>query len=275
MKHLSLIVAISAAALWAQPAAMDASVIYQTDFSSPPYEEGKTIVGVDGWTKGTITSGNDLDASIVGSPWGEGSVLYLKSSVTPIGSAGTVTARRDFEETITGPAIRVDVVMAFDPYNMNDGSTTSRFFFNNESATAAENLTPITFGFTRAADGGIYYSGADGQKIILEKSKVAVNSLYTFSILLNFEDKVFDLTVTGKNKDGSDFSFTSEEPIGFRIANGGQTSNGINSMSMSQNSTALSGYLASVSIQTIPEPSTVAAIATGGALLLGLRLKKR
>ncbi len=269
-----LLAALSAVAMLVQPVALNASIIYQTDFSSLPYQNGKTIVGVDGWTKGTITSGNDLDASIVSSPWG-GSALYLKSSVTPFGSPGTVTASRAFEETITGPAIQIDVVMAFDPYSLTDANVNSRFFFNSESTTAAANLTPLTFGFTRAAGGGIYYIGAGGQMTILAKSEVALNSPYTFSILLNFEEKVFDLTVTGKKKDGGDFSFISQVPIGFRVANGGQTSNGINSMSMSQNSTALSGYLESVSIQSIPEPSTIAILATGGALLLGLRLRRR
>ncbi|HWL52774.1 MAG TPA: PEP-CTERM sorting domain-containing protein [Chthoniobacteraceae bacterium] len=267
-----LLSVVSAAAMLIQPATLDASVIYQPDFNSLPYKEGETIVGVDGWTKGTISSGNDLDASIVSSPWDEGSVLYLKSS-KPLGGAGTVTVTRSFEKTFTGPAVRIDLVMAFDPYSLSDNAITSRIYFNSESATT--NLTPLTLGFTRAAEGGIYYIGAAGQEVILEKSQVAPNSPYAFSILLNFEDKVFDLTVTGKNKDGSDFSFTSQAPIGFRVAEGGQPSSGINSMTMSQNSPSLSGYLGSVSIETIPEPSTLAALVTGGALLLGLHLRKR
>lgn len=233
---------------------------YSTDFSSPPYQVGQTIDQVDGWSTTTITSGNLNDARIIDAPWG-GTALYLKSSQT-FGNPGTVSVQHQFGgQPITGAKIAIEAVVAFDIWSPSTNTNVNSTFSFGSS-------TPITFGFSQQQDAGLHFSGADGRVIILNKMDVKPHSPYTFSIVLDYELNAFDLTVTGLKKDDQAFEFTVS---GVAFQNSGTE---IKLISMTQNSTVLSGYLGSISVQPIPEASTVALFSLGGLGLLWTGIRR-
>lgn len=233
-----------------------AAMGYSTNFEAPPYEIDQTVIDVGGWTAGTITSGDMADARVVAAPWG-GTALYLKSS-QKFGNPGTVSVYQKFDgEPIVGSKIAIEAVVGFDIWSPSTNT-------NVNSQISFGSSTPVSFGFNQSAGGGLRFTGAEGTVVILDKLEVKPDSPYTFSFVLDFDEQVFDLTVTGLKKNDEAFEFTISG-VGFQ-----NPSAVISQITMTQNSTVLSGYLGSISIQPIPEPSGIALAAFGGLGLLGM-----
>ncbi len=243
---------------------------FQINFDVPPYINGSTIVGIQGWSAGGGSAGTVTTGIVTTAPWDANETVFRLNRSDPAGGTGTaVRVKNDTFTPVTG-TIKLTVGMAFD-YGTGDNGTESFFGF-------ADNLLgPLSFGFYHKNDaitdgGGLFYRGANGQRvIILPKSEIKKNAIYEFTLVVDLTTDRFDITVTGLKANDTPFEFSAKSltsgafPLDsislIFIANGGNTS--------------YTTYVDSIHLQTIPEPGPVTLILGGAGVLLFSVLKKR
>lgn len=243
---------------------------WSVDFNqNPPYVPGNTVIGVDGWQSYTLHSGNDTDVMIVENPNDSSRNILRLISSRPAG-AGANGYHSTINQTISPVQgkVQVNALMGI-TWSSTTAGLPASIFFNTTSNT------PFEFGFTPNL--GLFYAtaGADAahRVSILPISEVKSGYLYSFEIIMDFENKTTDFYVTGLDVNDQivDLSF---EGLSFRP--GSLSATGINNVFISnRRGDRLTMYVDSISIQAIPEPSTVAAlIGALGLLIVFLRRKK-
>lgn len=173
---------------------------YVTTFSIPPYVLDESVIGVDGW-ENRFPPKDDLPsyaARVVALRWNGGQPgLMLRGA----------SIKRSSPETTLSEKQKVSFQLAV---NFAEGRNRKllRIIFD-----------PAVFGevfFDQGPEGGLGYGGdalgSPGQgTLVLKRDEVKINAFYVFTFLLDFNKQTFDLTVTGEKKDGSPFSWKTDE----------------------------------------------------------------
>ena len=164
---------------------------------------------------------------------------------------------------ITGET-RLTVGMAFDFNPLNNSSTTVTVAFDDLS----QRTSPLSFGLDFSAGGGLYYTyertGSGGPEIvsevILAKSEIKMNALYTFTLDIDIANRAFKVSVSGTKANDEAFHYTESN---LRSGNfNGQIGLVYLQNMANQNYTA---YVDQIAFQPIPEPSTAALLFGAGA----------
>lgn len=239
-----------------------AATQWKTDFSGPGYTLNETVIGKEGWAQTVLDSGIDNDASIVLLP-GDSEKRVMRIIST---SEGTTANRRTIIynkfETVVGEQVNVNIPVYYDFTGRTQTQVMS--FALHETET----LSPIIVRFT--TEGGIYLAGtyvglSEQSKNLLEGIRVAKNSLYDFNITLDFDLKRFDLSLTGVDVEGNEVDLLLSQ-VRFRTGyDAGMT--GVNAVRlMNYRGELMTLYTGDISVTSIPESSTAAYLALGGAL---------
>lgn len=179
---------------------------YHTDFSVPPYELDKSIVGQNGWENFGSGYHAPEDASkIVRFPWNqEEFALCLQA---PSRHDGRVRVR---DTSVTGSdlsgSFSVTTSMAFDFEPKAHSGKVSVVTF----ADTYKKHSPVMFGMKYSAGGGLFYRSSHETEeiIILPKDEIKMYTFYTFHLEADPSAGTFDLRVTGSRGDDSPFSYS-------------------------------------------------------------------
>lgn len=234
---------------------------YQTSFDVPPYTIGTTIVGVEGWTAGDGTSVST--GFVTTAPWDSETTVFRMNQ----GDGGSVVrVKNDSFSPLTDKVV-LSVTMAFD-FETQDKTTLSNFSFANNVAS------PISFGFFHQSDangGGLYYQGADQQRVnILAKSEMAKNALYEFTLTIDIPTQKFDLAVSGIKADESSFSFSAAS-----LSSGAFKDNSLSLIYLSNGgNSSFTTYVDQIHLRAIPEPGAVGLLLGAGTLLVLMYSRK-
>ncbi|MCG3150469.1 MAG: hypothetical protein PCFJNLEI_03955 [Verrucomicrobiae bacterium] len=170
---------------------------YVTTFSVPPYVLDESVVGIDGW-ENRFPAKDDkaaYAARVVALRWND----YKPGLMLRGGSL----KRTNFGAKV-GDKQKVTVQLAVNFAEGRSGKALRVIFW------------PATFGeifFDQGPGGGLGYqgdgTGTKGQgTIVVPKEVIRVNSFYTFTVLLDYSQQTYDITVTGVKKDGAPFRYS-------------------------------------------------------------------
>lgn len=149
------------------------------DFSKPPYELNEPIIGKDGWQEGSI-DGSENDASIIETT--NGNLLHVYSTA----SGPYRTSLRNTFEKVNDPEVHISAGWRG---SGNQGTLIA--------LGAQDWNVPVVLNFTTT--NGIYVLGEE-VTTLLEFEKVRNDGyLYQFKIKLNYDNRTFDVEMTGKD----------------------------------------------------------------------------
>lgn len=253
------------------PASLTHAQTWSVDFNqNPPYVPDSSVIGVGGWNQHSLDSGDVMDATIVEHPLDSSrNVLKLISTNPVSGSANKKTiVNQAFSQIGNGGKVQVLAEVGI-TWSSTTASWPASVLFNTTGGT------PFEFGFAPSL--GIYYAITGSEAVdrisILPITDLKSGYLYNFEIIMDFDNKTTDFYVRGfdANDNVVDLSF---EGLAFRP--GAAAATGINNVFLSnRRGDRMTMYVGEMSIQTIPEPETVAALLGLVGLLAVLRFRKQ
>lgn len=177
-------VILAGAAALAGPVRAD----YSTTFSVPPFRLNASALGIEGWEARTPGAPDDgLAARVVAIRWnGNKPALVLQRA----------SIRNSFPKA-AGSKVQVTVQMAV---------TFPRVGAQYHQARIA--ITNAPFGeivFDASKTGGLGFGDGTGRQgtIAVPIDEVKPNTFYTYSILIDYDLRTYDATITGVKRDGT------------------------------------------------------------------------
>jgi len=163
---------------------------FRSSFASPPYEAGKSVLGLDGW-EDRVPNGRDSEGSarVEKLDWNEGkSVLMLRRA----------NLKNDSFDPISGDVVSFSFDLAISSSALARSGRQFRIWVSG---------VPIgEIYYDSSESGGLGYGGdGDGKSggtIIVPKSEMLENTLYTISLNIDKRQQRYDISVRGSEKNG-------------------------------------------------------------------------
>lgn len=173
-------------------AVVSARADYTTHFTSPPYVLDQTILGTDAWNDRLLTEkGNPDSMRVVAVRWNAyKQALMMKGA----------NLKATFEPT-KGDKAKIIFDLAF---TFPDKGHLKPFRIGFGGAPCGE------FFFDAGPEGGLGCQ-ADGSGrggvVVLQKAELKTNAFYTITVAIDYAKLTYDLSITGRKKDGSPFEY--------------------------------------------------------------------
>lgn len=171
---------------------------YAIPFAAPPFELGKSIIGTEGWE--SRIAGHDQNPRVVEVRWDDDRPALLLDGAS---------LKNAFPQT-TGTRVRVTVQAAF-TYPIS-GPKLQQFRLLIGGSPFGE----IVFEGNNDAGIGFGNGSARNTRVAVPFGQLLPNHYYTISILVDYEAATYDVSITGKKRDGSPLAYE-EKGVAFEV----------------------------------------------------------
>ena len=263
---------ILAAALSASLHSASAQILYSTGFENPPFANGSTLLGQDGWSTAIPPFLNPNAATItnVAAQAGLQSVrvrgvdLVSAPDVAPNAAVGSYRRPLNYDTAAPGnlPIVRIQADIRLDGPVIGTGD----FFSVNLAGRTPDGGDPE---LSISSDGMVYGYGNTG---ILYSAPITLNAWHTLGISIDFAADTYTYSVDGTSSAAYPIGggFTSDFLLRESLVAYAQPDAGGNVRS------AFTAYYDNVSATAVvPEPASASLLTLGCVSLLGFRLRSR
>jgi len=161
---------------------------FAAPFTAPPFKLDASIIGLEGWEMRMAGSADDgLSARLVAVRWDENRTALLLDGAS---------IKNAFPET-TSPKVRVTARLAITFPSIGPKLQQIRFLIGG--APFGEIV------FEGSPEGGLGFGNGTGRntRVAVPVAQLKPNSYYTITILVNFDQSTYDVSITGVNRDGA------------------------------------------------------------------------
>ena len=270
LKTKSLILALSFAAAL-HPAS--AQTLYSTGFENPPFANGSTLLGQDGWSTAIppflnpnaaiIT--NAAAASGLQSVQVRGVDLVTAPEVAPYAAVGSYRRPLNYDASTGNPIVRIQSDVRLDGPTLGTGD----FFTANIAARTGDGFAGE---LSLSSDGFVYgYTGTGGDPAPLFSTPVTLNAWHTLGITVDFAANTYTFSVDGTSSSAFAFdpAFVSDVLVRESLVVYARPDAGTNLRS------AFVARYDNVSATAAPEPGSALLLAFGSLALAGVRRRSR
>jgi len=270
LKTKSLILALSFSAAL-HPAS--AQTLYSTGFENPPFANGSTLLGQDGWSTAIppflnpnaaiIT--NAAAASGLQSVQVRGVDLVTAPEVAPYAAVGSYRRPLNYDASTGNPIVRIQSDVRLDGPLLGTGD----FFTANIAARTGDGFAGE---LSLSSDGFVYgYTGTGSDPAPLFSTPVTLNAWHTLGITVNFAANTYTFSVDGTSSSAFAFdpAFVSDVLVRESLVVYARPDAGTNLRS------AFVARYDNVSATAVPEPGSALLLAFGSLALAGVRRRSR
>jgi len=177
---------------------------YTVPIADPPFSLGKSIIGIEGWEHRVDAHKNEDAARLARVRWDEGRPAIILSGAS---------IKNDFPKT-EGSKARVSLRVAFLFPQANIELQQFRLLIGGAP------FPEIVFQSNK--DGGLGIGDGTGRKmdVLVPYSEVKSRSYYTLTVLVDYDQMAYDVTISGVKADGSPLNFE-RKGVGFESTNPG------------------------------------------------------
>ena len=261
-----------AAALSASLHSASAQTLYSTGFENPPFANGSTLLGQDGWSTAIPPFLNPNAAVITNSVAQSGlqSVrvrgvdLVGAPEVSPYGAVGSYRRPLGYDAGAGPSSVQLQASVRLDGPTLGTGD----FFAANIVARTGDGFAGE---LSLSSDGFIYGYVGTGDDIPLFTTPVTLNAWHTLGILVDFAANTYTFSVDGTSSSAIAFdpAFVSDVLVRESLVVYARPDAGGNVRS------AFTAYYDNVSATAVPEPATASLLTFGCASLLSFRRRTR
>lgn len=171
---------------------------YTVPTADPPFQTGKTIIGIEGWDYRVDANKNEDTARLAKVRWDEGRPAFILDGAS---------IKNDFKKT-EGSKVRVTLRVGFLFPQANIELQQFRLLIGGAP------FPEIAFQANK--DGGLGIGDGSGRKmdILVPYSEIKSRSYYTITALVDYDKMAYDVTISGVKADGSPLNFERKD-IGF------------------------------------------------------------
>lgn len=185
---------------------------FTTEFSSPPFQEGKSVLGIDGWVAVTQAKGETTGTAIL-APLAEGG-----------GKTGLLLQSSEIEKRLTGGLpgrVRVTAVFNFSDFSPGRliiapimGGEMGIFSFGYQAEANESNPKKTGFFYSAQTIGEDLFNETPPpprRHMLVPRSDLIKGQSYTVTADINFQGQSALLSVTGQKADGTPLQVSETE----------------------------------------------------------------
>jgi hypothetical protein len=183
-----------------------AQVLYSTSFENPPFANGSTLLGQDGWSlaippflnPGAAIITNTVAASGLQSVRVRGADLVSAVEVDPYGAVGSYRRPLNYDAGAGLPTVFIQASVRLDGPTLGTGD----FFTGNIAARTGDGFAGE---LSLSSDGFAYGYSGTGDETQLFTTPVTLNDWHTLGILVDFAANTYTFSVDGTSSSAFPF----------------------------------------------------------------------
>ena len=236
------------------------NTVYQTDFEAPTYTVGQTINGQDGWALTSSTLNEQITVQKEPDP-STNQFMYI--GLSSVGTGSTVGAYHQIPTTGTGSHVRLsyDWMMLTTDVNSNNEAYGLWAMLTGTTDPAANRAGMIGGNYDTTSGTGTFKAFGGGGAGWTAFGSFSLNTAYELMMDVDMTNKIYDVYLNGEKKLSG---------LGFYTA----TLESVSYVHFYRRYKAGTYAIDNVSVETVPEPSSILALACGLAGLAGYIRRK-